>query len=191
MLSKALRVVLYKMLQTAAPIAPPLMLAVVLGRLRVSLPVLLLVAGIGVTPLFAAVTNDLGVEGIRADFLAAIVAETLLLAGELATDALVRMIGRRLKNLLAITATAVVHQAAPDQNRIRSFCQGCQNGTAPTKNFAALEIEFLPHIETPIDFFAASPPIGPLLFLAAIDNSMTSWVDRCVWAPEKDHDYAV
>jgi hypothetical protein len=42
---------------------------------------------------------------------------TLALAGELATNGLPGMIARGLENLLTITATPVIHQAAPGQNR--------------------------------------------------------------------------
>jgi hypothetical protein len=92
-----------------ALIAPTLPLAVTLRRLWVSLPVLLLVAGMRVTPLFAALTNDLGIEGIRANLFVVIIAKALPLAGDLATDGLLGMKGRRLEESLAITATAITH----------------------------------------------------------------------------------
>jgi len=110
------------MLQALALIAPTLQLAVALRRLRVSPPVLLLVAGIGVTPLFAALPKDLGVEGIRANFLVVIVAEALLLAGNLVTDSLLGMKQRRLEESLAITATAITHQVGSGSECKGSFC---------------------------------------------------------------------
>src|ERR1700730_12457063 len=63
------------------------------------------------------------------------------------------MIAGRSENLLAITTMAIAHQAAPDQNRIRSFCpEAPRNPTAPTKNS-------LP-IETPIEFLYRVPADG-------------------------------
>ena len=54
------------------------------------------------------------------------------LAGDLATDGLLRMVPGRLEDLPATTAVAIAHQAAPDQNRIRSLCPaGRLNLSAP------------------------------------------------------------
>jgi hypothetical protein len=63
-----------------------------------------------------------------------------MLAGELAADGLLRTISRRLEELLAVTTTAIIHQAAPGQNRNRSFCpEAPSNPTAPTKKSLPIE----------------------------------------------------
>ena len=110
------------MLEAAALVAPTLLLAVSLHRLGVGLPVLRLIAGMRVAPLFPALADDLSVEGIGAHLAPVIIPAALSLAGGLATDGLLGTIGRKLKGLLAVTATAITHQAAPDQKAIRSFC---------------------------------------------------------------------
>jgi hypothetical protein len=116
------QVVLYKMLQAVVLIAPSLLVTVALRRLRVSLPVLFLVTGMRLMPLLIALPNDLGIEGIRANLLLVIVAAALPLAGELVADRLLGMQARRLEEALAITATAITHQVAPDQECKRTFC---------------------------------------------------------------------
>jgi hypothetical protein len=63
----------------------------------------------------------LGVEGIGANLLAVILSAASPLAGRLAANELLGMIAGRLKELLAIRATATVHQVAPDQNVNRLF----------------------------------------------------------------------
>jgi hypothetical protein len=44
------------------------------------------------------------------------------LASNLAANGLLRTIRGKLENLLAVTAVAITHQAAPVQNRIPPFC---------------------------------------------------------------------
>jgi hypothetical protein len=109
------------MLETAALVTDMLLLAVPFHRFRVPLPVLLLVVGMCLAPLLPAFLHHLGVEGIGANLFAVIIAATLPLARGLATNELLGMISGRMKNLLAVRATATVHQVAPDQNANRSF----------------------------------------------------------------------
>ena len=59
-----------------------------------------------------------GLSGETGEFEAA----ALPLALGLAANELLRMVRGRLKDLLIVTATAIVRQAAPDQNGIPSFC---------------------------------------------------------------------
>jgi len=51
-----------------------------------------------------------------------IIGAALALAGRLAANLLLRMIEVRLKDLLTVTATAILHQAAPEENgRVHSL----------------------------------------------------------------------
>jgi hypothetical protein len=109
------------MLKALALVTDLLLLAVPFHRLRVPLPVLLLVVGMRVAPLFAAFLHHLGVEGIGANLLAVIISAALPLARGLAANELLGMISGRLKEMLTITTTATIHQTAPDQNANRSF----------------------------------------------------------------------
>jgi len=120
--------------QAKSLVAPMLLLAVALGSLRVGEPVLLLVAGMRLAPLLPAAHHGISVEGIGTNLVAMVFTLAATLAGNLAANGLLRTIRRKLENLLAVTTTAVIHQAAPDQNRKHSFCpQAPSNPTAPTK----------------------------------------------------------
>src|SRR5579859_1232362 len=110
------------MLEVLALVSPALLLAVALRCLGVSLPVLPLIPGMRVAPLFPAAAHGLGIDGIGTNFVAMIFTLAPTLAGNLATNGLLRVVAGRLEDLLAITAVAIAHQAAPDQNRLRSFC---------------------------------------------------------------------
>src|SRR5215469_17308426 len=103
--------------QATAPVPLVLLLTVALGCLRVGLPVLLLIAGMLVAPLFPAAQRGIGVEGIGTNLVAMIFTAATTLASNLAANGLLRTIRRKLENLLAVTAVAITHQAAPDQNR--------------------------------------------------------------------------
>jgi hypothetical protein len=108
-------------MEATALVAPTLLLAVALGRFWVGPPVLPLVAGRSLAPLFPAVPHNLVVERIGTNLVAIIFTPASMLAGELAADGLLRTISRRLEESLAVTTTAIIHQAAPGQNRNRSF----------------------------------------------------------------------
>jgi len=110
------------MLEAVALVTNLLLPAVPLDRFRVPLPVLLLVVGMRVTPLFPALLHHLGVEGIGTNLGVVIIAAAAPLARGLAANDLLRMIAGRLKNLLTVRATAITHQAAPAQNAMVSFC---------------------------------------------------------------------
>ena len=110
------------MLEAVALVTDMLLLAVPLDRFRVPLPVLLLVVGMCIAPLLPAILYHLGVEGIGANLFAVIIPAALLLTRGLAANDLLRMRSGRPKGLLTVRATAITHQAAPDQNAIESFC---------------------------------------------------------------------
>jgi len=99
-------------------------LAIPFGLLGVVLAILFPVLRMRRAPLARALQTHLSVNRIGSDLLSVIVQLTLSLAGELTTDGLLRTKGRSLKKLPAITATAVIHQAAPEQNTVRPFCPG-------------------------------------------------------------------
>ncbi|HEY6292830.1 MAG TPA: hypothetical protein VI455_14875 [Terriglobia bacterium] len=137
-----------------------LLLAISFDRIRVPLPILLLVVRMRIAPLFPAFLHHLGVEGIGANLFAVIIPAALPLAQGLAANQLLRVIRCRLKELLTVRAAAIIHQAAPDQNASASFCsEPLLNSNPPPKKS--------PRIETPIEFFAASPPMGLLLIRPA------------------------
>ena len=101
-------------ISVAALVTDMLLSAVPLDRFRVPLPVLLLVVGMRIAPLLPAILYHLGVEGIGANLFAVIIPAALPLTRGPAANDLLRMISGRLKSLLAVRATAITHQAAPD-----------------------------------------------------------------------------
>lgn len=91
-------------------VASLLRLAVALRGLRMSLPVVLLVAGMGSPPLLAAVTHDLAVLEIGLKFPAVIVTVAATLAVRLAADPLLGTIEGKWEELLAVGTAAEVAQ---------------------------------------------------------------------------------
>jgi hypothetical protein len=110
------------MLEAVALVTNLLLPAVPPDRFRVPLPVLLLVVGMRVPPLFPALLHHLGVEGIGTNLGVVIIAAAPPLARGLAANDLLRMVAGRLKNLLTVRTTAITHQAAPAQNVMVPFC---------------------------------------------------------------------
>ena len=110
------------MLEAVALVTNLLLPAVPLDRFRVPLPILLLVVGMCIAPLFPAFLHHLGVDRIGANLFAVIIPAALPLARGLAANQLLRVIRCRLKELLTVRAAAIIHQAAPTQNAIVSFC---------------------------------------------------------------------
>ena len=148
------------MLEAVALVTDLLLLAVPFDRFRMPIPILLLVVGMRIAPLFPAFLHHLGVDRIGANLFAVIIPAALPLARGLAANQLLRVIRCRLKDLLTVRAATIIHQAAPDQNASRSFCpEPLLNLNPPPKKS--------PHIETPIEFFTASPPMGLLLITPA------------------------
>ncbi len=99
----------------ALAVSPALTLPIALDRLRVGLPVLAGIIGMAVAPFLLAVPTDLVVLGIAVKLAAVIFPAALPLAIGSAANKLVRMITGKLKELLAVTAVAIAHQAAPDR----------------------------------------------------------------------------
>jgi hypothetical protein len=97
-------------------------LAIAFHLLSVVLAILLPVARMCRAPLPRTLHGNLPVNRIGSDLPPVIIAAALPLAWKLGANELLRMIGDRLKDLLAIAATAITHQTAPDQNVSRSFC---------------------------------------------------------------------
>ena len=83
------------------------------------------------------------------------------LASHLAANDLLRTIRGKLENLLVVTAVAITHQAAPDQNRIRPFCPEAPVNRSPHSELVLNAIQgqalTVPprkstHIETSVEF---------------------------------------
>ena len=91
-------------------VAEMLSLPVALDGLSVSLAIALLVIRMRVSPLLAALSYDLGVEGIGTNFSPVIIPLSLTLTGGLAANLLLGMVRGRLKDLLAIRTTSETHQ---------------------------------------------------------------------------------
>jgi len=68
----------------------------------------------GVAPLLA---DNLGIEGIGADLAAVVIGAAVPLAFRLTAHELSGTKRRRLKDLLAVRATAITPRLAPDENR--------------------------------------------------------------------------
>jgi hypothetical protein len=138
-----------------ALVTDTLLSAVPLHRFPVSLPVLLLVVGMRVAPLFPAFLYHLGVEGIGVNLFAVIIPAALPLALRLAANELLRMITGRLKDLLTVGATTTIHQAAPDQNASRSFCPELWKLNRAHKKFTAYRDSCRVFYRVPADGAAA------------------------------------
>jgi len=133
--------------------------------LGVVLAIFLPIVRVRFAPLPRTLQADLLIHRIGSDLLPMIIGTALAPACRLAANSLLRMIRVTLRGLLTVTATAILHQAAPKENGRGSFSlEAPFNVNAPTKKFSAYRIELqsssLPH----------SPPMGPLLFLAAVDG---------------------
>ena len=98
----------------ALPVAPALTLPITLDGFGVGLPVLAGIIGISSAPFLLAVPADLVILSIAVELMAVIFPTTLLLAIGSTAHKLVRTITGNLKNLLAVAATAITHQAAPN-----------------------------------------------------------------------------
>lgn len=109
------------MLEAVALVTDLLLLAVPLDRFRVPLPILLLVVGMCIAPLFPAFLHHLGVDRIGANLFAVIIPAALPLAIRMAANKLLGVITGKLKGLLAVATTAITHQAAPNQNGNRHY----------------------------------------------------------------------
>jgi len=92
--------------------------------LGVGLAIFLPIVRVRRAPLPRTLQADLLIHRIGSDLLPMIIAAALALAGRLIANLLLRMVRRRLKSLLTVAATAVPHQAAPEENGRGSFSLG-------------------------------------------------------------------
>src|SRR6266566_4231507 len=114
-------VVVCKIHQPPFLVPPALFPAISFHLLGVVLAIFSPIVRIRPAPLLWTLQADLLVYRIRGDLLPMIIGAALALASRLAANLLLRMIRRRLKNLLTVAATAVLHRATPEENRISSF----------------------------------------------------------------------
>jgi hypothetical protein len=89
--------------------------------LRVLLAIFFPIVRVRRAPLPRALQPDLLIHRIGGDLLPTIIVAALALAYGLAANPLLRMIRGRPKGLLTVTATAVVHRAAPGESGRGSF----------------------------------------------------------------------
>jgi hypothetical protein len=96
--------------------------AISLHLLGVVLAIFPPIARVRLAPLPRTLQANLLIHRIGGDLLPMIIGAALALAGRLAANLLLRMIEVRLKDLLTVTATAILHQAAPEENgRVHSL----------------------------------------------------------------------
>src|SRR5205807_2625722 len=92
-------------------------------------------------PLPRTLEADLLIDRIRGDLLPTIIVAALALACSLTANQLLRVIRGRPKGLLTVTATAVVHRAAPGESK--GFIL---SGSAIKREYASQEMSA--HVET-------------------------------------------
>jgi hypothetical protein len=97
-------------------------LAITFHLLRVVQAVLLPITRVSLAPLMRTLPADLPVKRVGSDLVPVIIAPALPLALRPTANELLGMIGNRLEDLLTVRATATIHQAAPNQNVMESFC---------------------------------------------------------------------
>jgi hypothetical protein len=102
-------------------VATVLPLAITFHLPRMDLAILFPVSRVSLTPLLGTLPADLPIDRIGGELVPVIIPAALPLALGLAANQLLGMISGRLKDLLTVTTTATIHQAAPDQNANRSF----------------------------------------------------------------------
>jgi len=88
---------------------------------RVPLAIFFPIARVRLAPLPRTLQTDLLIYRIGDDLLTTIIVAALALACRLAANPLLRMIRGGPKGLLTVTATAVVHRAAPGESGRGSF----------------------------------------------------------------------
>jgi hypothetical protein len=103
----------------ALPVPPVLTLPISLHGFRMSLPVLPGVVGMARPPFLLTIPTDLVILGIGVKLAAVILPSALPLANRSTADKLVGMMTGKLKELLAVSAVAIAHQAAPDRDTCR------------------------------------------------------------------------
>jgi hypothetical protein len=115
------QVVVCKMHQPPFLVPPALLSAIAFHLLGVVLTIFPPIARVRLTPLPWTFQANLLIHRIGGDLLPMIIGAALALAGRLGANLLLRVIEVRLKDLLTVTATAILHQAAPRENGRGSF----------------------------------------------------------------------
>ena len=101
------------------PVSLALALPISLDRFRVGLSVLAGIIGVSAAPFLLAVPTDLVVLGVGVKLAAVIFPTALPLAIRPTASKLVGVIAGELKDLLAVAAAAITHQAAPNRDASR------------------------------------------------------------------------
>jgi len=102
-------------------VAQALLLAISFHLLRVILSIFLPIVRVRLAPLPRTLQAHLLVHRIGSDLLSMIIAAALPLACGMTANLLLRMIRGGLKDLPTVPATAILHQAAPEENGRGSF----------------------------------------------------------------------
>ena len=110
------RVVVCKIRQPPLLVPQALLPAISFHLLRVVLAIFLPIVRVRLAPLPRALQADLLIYGIGSDLLPMIFGTALALACGQAANPLLSMIRVRLKGLLTVAATAILHQVAPEEN---------------------------------------------------------------------------
>ncbi|HMD99267.1 MAG TPA: hypothetical protein VKM93_18320 [Terriglobia bacterium] len=109
------------MLQAALPVPPTLTLPVTPDGFGVGLPILAGIIRMEVAPFPLTIPADLTVQRIGFDLPVVVVAPALALTIGVTANQLLRTKKGRLKRLVTITAAAIAHRVAPDQDASRSL----------------------------------------------------------------------
>ena len=114
------------------PVSPTLALPISLDGFRVGLPVLPGIVGMTGPPFLLTVPTDLVVLGIGVKLAAMILPSALPLAIRSTADKLVGMITGKLKELLAVAAVAIAHQAGSGSGCVPSIVNALLRATRNT-----------------------------------------------------------
>ena len=117
----ASQVVVCKIHQPPFLVTQALLVAIAFHLLRVILAIFLPIVRVRLAPFPRTFQANLLVDRIGSDLLPMIIAASLALACGVTANLLLRMIRGRLKDLPAVPATTILHQAAPDENGRGSF----------------------------------------------------------------------
>ena len=125
----ASQVVVCKIHQPPFLVTQALLVAIAFHLLRVILAIFLPIVRVRLAPFPRTFQANLLVDRIGSDLLPMIIAAALALACGVAANLLLRMIRGRLKDLPAVPATTILHQAAPDENGRGSFSRRHHSGS--------------------------------------------------------------
>jgi hypothetical protein len=179
------QVVVCKIRQSPFLVPQALFSAISFDLFRVVLAIFPPIVRVRPAPLPRTIQADLLIHRIGSDLLPMIIAAALALACRAVANPLLRMIKIRLKGLLTVAATAIVHQAAPEENGGDSFSlEAPSHPNTLAKKFSA-------HRNLCRVLLVHPPPMGLLLLFSAIDKRHDVLVLSVSLNPERGHDYAV